>query len=672
MATQDFSKELKILNASSNVDAMYGVYDTLEEAKTNVILELRKEGRTVGIKQLDGLVVEYWWVNSNDLTDDGLVPKLSSTLDKVSTVDVDKVYIKNADGTQAMKPLIEFETPIYNSFEEALLDITPEKRKAGKTFAIINEQELNNIVEYFWKNNDDLSDEGFSQKIYNDVPILYKRSPSGGSILGIGFNSNSSVTTGGTNFGIGDLTLNKNLTGSNNTALGPLALRNLTSGASNLAIGGFSMSNAITGSFNVAVGQLAMDALDGGLSNVAIGVSSGLRLTSGSTNTFIGTNAGNNITTGSNNTFIGSNSGRGFSSGTYNIGLGINVLGSGIGGSGSYNMAFGQGAGRLITTGSNNLVFEKSLFGNDKTLTTGSNNIIINPANLTKLQTGNNNTIIGRVDLSNSSSISDLVVLADGSNNEAIRKLSDNTLLAPSTNNTLIDADTTGKAIITKEWFTANGSVASPALGYTAEDVANKQNNLAVDGTGTKYPTVDAVKAELNNKISGSGTTNRLAKFTASGAVGDSLISENGTNLIIGNPLLGHFLFTNVGDISSKYNNSTRVQFTQSHRDSFGNGYGLNANGGFRIGNGFAFSYITASGTDLLLQAIEGRVGIGTTTPTEKLDVVGNGKFSGTLSCGQFTTATEPAYFKGAQFFNTTLNKIRIGGATAYETVTSN
>jgi len=37
----------------------------------------------------------------------------------------------------------------------------------------------------------------------------------------------------------------------------------------------------------------------------------------------------------------------------------------------------------------------------------------------------------------------------------------------------------------------------------------------------------------------------------------------------------------------------------------------------------------------------------------------------------QYTTATEPAYVKGAQYFNTTLNKMRIGGASAYETVTS-
>ncbi len=35
------------------------------------------------------------------------------------------------------------------------------------------------------------------------------------------------------------------------------------------------------------------------------------------------------------------------------------------------------------------------------------------------------------------------------------------------------------------------------ALGYTPEDVANKQNNLTVDGTGIKYATVDAVNAGL-------------------------------------------------------------------------------------------------------------------------------------------------------------------------------
>jgi len=33
------------------------------------------------------------------------------------------------------------------------------------------------------------------------------------------------------------------------------------------------------------------------------------------------------------------------------------------------------------------------------------------------------------------------------------------------------------------------------ALGFTPENVANKQNSLASDGTGTKYPTIDAVNS---------------------------------------------------------------------------------------------------------------------------------------------------------------------------------
>jgi len=44
---------------------------------------------------------------------------------------------------------------------------------------------------------------------------------------------------------------------------------------------------------------------------------------------------------------------------------------------------------------------------------------------------------------------------------------------------------------------------------------------------------------------------------------------------------------------------------------------------------------------------------------------------AGTISPQQATTAGAPAYVKGAMYFDTTLNKLRIGGATAWETVTS-
>ena len=44
---------------------------------------------------------------------------------------------------------------------------------------------------------------------------------------------------------------------------------------------------------------------------------------------------------------------------------------------------------------------------------------------------------------------------------------------------------------------------------------------------------------------------------------------------------------------------------------------------------------------------------------------------AGTISPQQATTAGAPAYVKGAIYFDTTLNKLRVGGATAWETITS-
>ena len=53
------------------------------------------------------------------------------------------------------------------------------------------------------------------------------------------------------------------------------------------------------------------------------------------------------------------------------------------------------------------------------------------------------------------------------------------------------------------------------------------------------------------------------------------------------------------------------------------------------------------------------------------VEVVGNITSDGTISPRQSPTASAPAYIKGAMYFDTTLNKLRIGGATGWETVTS-
>jgi hypothetical protein len=196
------------------------------------------------------------------------------------------------------------------------------------------------------------------------------------------------------------------------------------------------------------------------------------------------------------------------------------------------------------------------------------------------------------------------------------------------------------------------------------------------------------VTASNGTLLAGTGTTNKLAKFTANGTVGDSLIVDNGNSIAAG---LGASA-TGTGSVAIGYFPVASNTFTlalgrskaiQSNSVSIGNfvesngvnavtiGTGLNSANPMinSIANSVMISAGSANPTIVLLQ--NGNAGINQTNPTERLDVVGNGKFSGTVSCGQFTTATEPSYVKGAQFFNTTLNKMRIGGATAYETVTS-
>ena len=44
---------------------------------------------------------------------------------------------------------------------------------------------------------------------------------------------------------------------------------------------------------------------------------------------------------------------------------------------------------------------------------------------------------------------------------------------------------------------------------------------------------------------------------------------------------------------------------------------------------------------------------------------------STSASIPQYPTSKAPAYYKGGVYFDTTLNKLRVGGASGWETVTS-
>jgi hypothetical protein len=118
--------------------------------------------------------------------------------------------------------------------------------------------------------------------------------------------------------------------------------------------------------------------------------------------------------------------------------------------------------------------------------------------------------------------------------------------------------------------------------------------------------------------LSGSGTTNYVAKFTGTSSIGNSVIFDNGTNLGIGTSSPIDKL-TVSGRINVLGTNQNSVWFNQ------------NAGGtstGFLVGRSFGsadtqdfFIYDVSAGSARMFINSSGSVGIGTTTPASRLSV---------------------------------------------------
>nr|WP_199000521.1 hypothetical protein [Flavobacterium sp. ASV13] len=166
------------------------------------------------------------------------------------------------------------------------------------------------------------------------------------------------------------------------TAMGSNALNLNTTGSSNSAFGAGVLSRNVSGYYNTAVGNIALTNNTSGFNNSTVG---GLALYAN--------------TTGGNNTSIGYASLSANTLGSSNIAIGFSALPYSI--TGDKNIGIGISAGSGITSGSGN-------------------------------------TIIGGVTSGISASDSNLVVLANGVGTVAIRKESDNRLLAPTLTQALI------------------------------------------------------------------------------------------------------------------------------------------------------------------------------------------------------------------------------------------
>jgi hypothetical protein len=116
-----------------------------------------------------------------------------------------------------------------------------------------------------------------------------------------------------------------------------------------------------------------------------------------------------------------------------------------------------------------------------------------------------------------------------------------------------------------------------------------------------------------SNNITGNGTINQVAKFTGANVIGDSIITDDGTFVGIGTTSPNNKLTVSGdggGSAISYFNNTNSA------------GYGILINTPDTNNNRYALRVITGAGTALFV-GNGGNVGIGTTSPTRTLHVLG-------------------------------------------------
>jgi hypothetical protein len=142
--------------------------------------------------------------------------------------------------------------------------------------------------------------------------------------------------------------------------------------------------------------------------------------------------------------------------------------------------------------------------------------------------------------------------------------------------------------------------------------------------SSTDWTTFNNKQNTITNPVTGTGTTNYLPKWTSGTAIGNSIISESGSVISVAGSITtsGGFKFTgatwtnqaSVGGID--YANGVRF-------------YSLGANSSTK--SGFEWHTNSSDGSiDVTAMKLDanGQLGIGTTSPSAKLHVVGDGLFS--------------------------------------------
>jgi trimeric autotransporter adhesin len=480
----------------------------------------------------------------------------------------------------------------------------------------------------------------------------------GYSNTAIGYSSMLATTTGRSNTAVGQHSLSANTTGHSNAAFGAVALRDNTANL-NSAFGSTALAKNTSGTYNAAFGAGSLEQNTTGLDNSAFGYGSASANVTGSGISAFGTLALVSNTASETSGF-GSLALMANTTGEGNSAFGYAALGGNT--IGSSNSAFGNRALEFAATASGNSAFGYHALQ----LNNGASNTAVGASALAVNTTGNFNTAVGSAALSSSSvavgntavGYNALAANTTGAGNTAVGRDALRANVSGPGNTALGDsaliANTTGDynvAVGSEALLASVDGVRSTAVGAAALAASRSDSdNTAVgymalqnnDG-GYKNTAIGmwALRANTTgNRNTAAGTDALPANTTG------TYVSAFGAEALENNTTGGSNTAVGVGAL--------RANVSGSYSVAVGNGAGATSLGFSNTFLGYVADTDAANATihnatavgasarvtqsdSLVLGSSAVSVGIGTSAPNTKLQVVGNIRVgtSGTLGCVQ-------------------------------------
>jgi len=391
------------------------------------------------------------------------------------------------------------------------------------------------------------------------------------------------------------------LIGTQNTAAGHGALAALTTGSANTAFGAGALGANGAGGLNVAIGSNALRFNTAGNSNVAIG------------NLSLFTNQ-----SGAGNVAVGGETLRFTTTGNGNVAVGNQALRDNVGGSG--NVALGNTALRSNTSGTNDIAVGGALLNN----TTGSFNVGVGNGALSANVDGTHNVGVGQAALFNNTSGGHNVAVGAGAGNR-VTSATYTTLLGDGANLAAgAGALTNATAIGARAQVDQSDSIVLGSI--------NAVNGAPADtrvGIGTTAPQVPLDVVHFGNYWSVLNVTTRANTPAITGFMGRH---ARGTPEVPAAVQAGDTLaaFGGVGHDGTAFAEIATARVVAAASENW-----TPTSHGSRLSFMVGPNLSTNASSQAMVIDHNGRVGIGTNDPPDRLDVFGDVRVgtSGTNGC---------------------------------------